>query len=78
MDGKFGELTEKLNTLIKHTNNVVESPATRNQTRDHLIAAANYSQMLYQLSYSRLDLAFRCFMCMLNYVWPGLKTELRD
>ena len=30
-----------------------EYPATRNRTRDHLIAAANYSQMLYQLSYSR-------------------------
>ena len=31
-----------------------ENPATRNRTRDHLIAAAFYSQMLYQLSYSRL------------------------
>ena len=31
-----------------------ENPATRNRTRDHLIAAALYSQMLYQLSYSRL------------------------
>ena len=30
------------------------NPATRNRTRDHLIAAALYSQMLYQLSYSRL------------------------
>ena len=30
------------------------SPATRNRARDHLIAAAVYSQMLYQLSYSRL------------------------
>ena len=29
------------------------NPATRNRTRDHLIAAALYSQMLYQLSYSR-------------------------
>ena len=28
-------------------------PATRNRTRDHLIAAEIYSQMLYQLSYSR-------------------------
>ena len=28
-------------------------PATRNRTRDHLIAAKFYSQMLYQLSYSR-------------------------
>ena len=31
-----------------------KNPATRNRTRDHLIAAAFYSQMLYQLSYSRL------------------------
>ena len=30
------------------------NPATRNRTRDHLIAARVYSQMLYQLSYSRL------------------------
>ena len=30
-----------------------KNPATRNRTRDHLIAAALYSQMLYQLSYSR-------------------------
>ena len=28
-------------------------PATRNRTRDHLIAAEIYSQMLYQLIYSR-------------------------
>ena len=36
-----------------------KSPATRNRTRDHLIAAVIYSQMLYQLSYSR-----RCqFLC---------------
>ena len=33
------------------------NPATRNRTRDHLIAAGVYSQMLYQLSYSRL----RCY-----------------
>ena len=30
------------------------NPATRNRTRDHLIAAWLYSQMLYQLSYSRI------------------------
>ena len=30
-----------------------QNPATRNRTRDHLIAAEVYSQMLYQLSYSR-------------------------
>ena len=29
-------------------------PATRNGTRDDLMAANLYSQMLYQLSYSRL------------------------
>ena len=33
------------------------NPATRNRTRDHLIAAAFYSQMLYQLSYSRVECA---------------------
>ena len=33
-----------------------KSPATRNRTRDHLISATLYSQMLYQLSYSRLYL----------------------
>ena len=32
----------------------VKNPATRNRTRDHLISATLYSQMLYQLSYSRL------------------------
>ena len=35
----------------------VINPATRNRTRDHLIAAAFYFQMLYQLSYSRLVVA---------------------
>ena len=30
------------------------NPVTRNRTRDHLIAAWIYSQMLYQLSYDRL------------------------
>ena len=30
------------------------NPVTRNRTRDHLITAKFYSQMLYQLSYSRL------------------------
>ena len=33
-----------------------KNPATRNRTRDHLISATLYSQMLYQLSYSRLCL----------------------
>lgn len=32
----------------------VQSPATRNRTRDHLITAWIYSQMLCQLSYSRI------------------------
>ena len=41
--------------FILNTIHVVMIPATLNQTSDHLIAAANYSQMLYQLSYSRLD-----------------------
>ena len=31
------------------------TPATRNRTRDHLISATFYSQMLHQLSYSRPD-----------------------
>ena len=31
-----------------------KNPANRNRTSDHLMAAAIYSQMLYQLSYSRL------------------------
>ena len=31
----------------------VKNPATRNRTRDHLISATLYSQMLYQLSHSR-------------------------
>ena len=39
----------------------VQSPATRNRTRDHLIAAALYSQMLYQLSYSRSVGEGTCF-----------------
>ena len=34
-------------------------PATRNRTRDHLIPASVYSQMLYQLSYSRFDFNVR-------------------
>ena len=38
-----------------------QSPATRNRTRDHLITADVYSQMLYQLSYSRCCLSFPCF-----------------
>ena len=37
-----------------------KSPATRNRTRDHLIAATLYSQMLYQLSYSRSDCILTC------------------
>ena len=35
------------------TSGAIKNPATRNRTRDHLIAATLYSQMLYQLSYSR-------------------------
>ena len=37
------------------------SPDTRNRTRDHLIAANVYSQMLCQLSYVR-----RCFLCRID------------
>ena len=55
-----------------------KSPATRNRTRDHLIAATLYSQMLYQLSYSRI--------CLQTYtgaslhwdpiaIWAALKTD---
>ena len=42
-----------LPTVARHRA-LMQNPATRNRTRDHLIAAAIYSQMLYQLSYSRL------------------------
>ena len=44
----------KLYTFDRHRRTAMKNPATRNRTRDHLIAAAFYSQMLYQLSYSRL------------------------
>ena len=40
--------------MIVLTKQCRENPATRNRTRDHLITARVYSQMLYQLSYSRL------------------------
>ena len=43
-------------------------PATRNRTRDHLIAAKFYSQMLYQLSYSRL--------IFWNLSWQGRAEQL--
>ena len=43
--------------ILMHTNNTHQkNPATRNPTRDHLMSATIYSQMLYQLSYSRLAL----------------------
>ena len=42
------------------------NPATRNRTRDHLIAAALYSQMLYQLSYSRSAGKGTCSMSFEN------------
>ena len=45
----------------------VKNPATRNRTRDHLISATLYSQMLYQLSYSRL-----CIIDSLNH--PSTRT----
>ena len=53
--------------------NNVETPATRNRTRDHLIAAANYSQMLYQLSYSRLDVAIPPPHCIATHALVRLK-----
>merc|ERR1712018_1078753 len=46
------------NVKIQHLipcNTKKQSPATRNRTREHLIAAEVYSQMLYQLSYSRIQ-----------------------
>ena len=39
---------------LRSTESTPLPPVTRNRTRDHLIAAMLYSQMLYQLSYSRL------------------------
>ena len=41
---------------VPHRLTWVSNPVTRNRTRDHLIAALIYSQMLYQLSYDRLVL----------------------
>ena len=39
-------------------------PFTRNRTRDHLVSAKVYSQMLYQLSYERCyRLLFRLQRC---------------
>ena len=54
--GKPTSVPTKAITDTNHGNlrSTAKCPATRNRTRDHLIAAAFYSQMLYQLSYSRL------------------------
>ena len=41
----------------------LQNPATRNRARDHLIAAGFYSQMLYQLSYSRLGASYWHMQC---------------
>jgi hypothetical protein len=41
-----------------------QNPVTRNRTRDHLMAARVYSQMLYQLSYDRLTAPSPGFVCM--------------
>ena len=41
---------------VPHRLTWVSNPVTRNRTRDHLIAALIYNQMLYQLSYDRLVL----------------------
>ena len=44
---------------VSHRLTWISNPVTRNRTRDHLMAELIYSQMLYQLSYSR-----RCqFLC---------------
>jgi hypothetical protein len=43
------------------------SPATRNRARDHLIAAAVYSQILYQLSYSRLATKYKTVLA--RHAW---------
>jgi hypothetical protein len=40
----------------------MKNPATRNRTRDHLIAAAFYSQMLYQLTIAGLLVIDRCVL----------------
>ena len=62
-----------------------KSPATRNRTRDHLISATLYSQMLYQLSYSRLYLCIianrsknQWFSWLCDVVWHvfGTATSL--
>ena len=46
-----------------------KNPFTRNRTRDHLISAKVYSQMLYQLSYERCYwLLFRLQRCAITQV----------
>ena len=45
---------------------ILENPVTRNRTRDHLISARFYSQMLYQLSYDRSDSNFETLV-LLSY-----------
>ena len=41
---------------VSHRLTWISNPVTRNQTRDHLMAALIYSQMICQLSYDRLVL----------------------
>ena len=43
------------NTNHGHVRSSAKCPASRNRTGDHLIAAVIYSQMLYQLSYRRVE-----------------------
>ncbi len=50
--------------------NEPKPPVTRNRTRDHLIAAGVYSQMLCQLSYSR-----RCVMARRCEVQAGIAAR---
>ena len=53
MTGEIGTAWGETAVTNTADDKLQQNPATRNRTRDHLIAAAFYSQMLYQLSYSR-------------------------
>ena len=52
----------------------LQNPATRNRARDHLIAAGFYSQMLYQLSYSRLGASD--WQMQFEGIWQRFVTEM--
>ena len=55
---KMADRTKQTWCCGNTANKAGTNPATRNRTRDHLIAAVVYSQMLYQLSYSRFEERF--------------------